>query len=68
AETSELQSLLVEFKELLKTHVRLEERHFFPFIEQTLNSDQLQEAQREIDAGHMVDCSSWPDPFWRPKV
>lgn len=68
AETSELRSLLVQFMELLKTHVRLEERYFFPFIERTLDSSQLQEAQREIDAGHIVDCSSWPDPFWKPRA
>jgi len=64
----ELHPLLDQFRKLLKEHVRLEERHFFPFIEQTLSREQLLQAEREIDAGHIIDCSSWPDPFWKPKT
>jgi len=67
AEAADLRPLLDQFRELLKIHVNLEERHFFPFIEQTLSEEQLLQAEREIDVGHIVDCSNWPDPFWKPR-
>ena len=67
AETPELRPLLDRFSVLLKVHVKLEEGAFFPFIEQTLSIEELQLAEREIDAGHIVNCSSWPDPFWKSR-
>ncbi|MCP5409602.1 MAG: hemerythrin domain-containing protein [Chromatiaceae bacterium] len=67
AETPELRPLLDRFSVLLKVHVKLEEGAFFPFIEQTLSIEELQLAEREIDAGHIVNCSNWPDPFWKSR-
>ena len=67
AETPELRPLLDRFSVLLKVHVKLEEGAFFPFIERTLSIEELQLAEREIDAGHIVNCSSWPDPFWKSR-
>ena len=68
AEEGDLRPLLERFMELLKRHVALEENRFFPFIEQSLSSEQLQQAGREIDAGPIVNCSNWPDPYWKPKI
>jgi len=67
SEESELRLLLKQFSALLKAHVLLEEQQFFPFIEQTLSTAQLIQAEREIDAGNIIDCSNWPDPYWKPK-
>jgi len=63
----ELRPLLEHFEELLKAHVLLEEKEFFPFIEEVLDDEQLLQAEREIDVGPVIDCSSWPDPYWKTK-
>jgi len=68
AEASELRPLLERFGALLIIHVMLEEHHFFPFIEQALSTEQLLQAEREIDPDQIVDCSNWPDPFWKSRI
>lgn len=67
ASESELRPLLERFMELLKLHVVQEEKQFFPFIEQVLDEEQLLQAEREIDVGPIIDCSSWPDPYWKTR-
>jgi hypothetical protein len=62
-----LQALLTEFHQLLERHVLYEEHQFFPYIERCLDERQLLLAQQEIRGAAIVDCSHWPDPYWKPR-
>ncbi|MCP5418775.1 MAG: hemerythrin domain-containing protein [Chromatiaceae bacterium] len=68
AADADLRSLLDQFRTLMEAHVQLEEMEFFPFILKTLSDEQLRQAELEIDSGAIVNCSNWPDPFWRPRL
>ncbi|MCB1759350.1 MAG: hypothetical protein KDI68_06150 [Gammaproteobacteria bacterium] len=61
-----LRQQLIEFHQLLERHVHYEEHHFFPYIERCLDEQQLLLAQQEIRGAQIVDCSHWPDPYWKP--
>jgi hemerythrin-like domain-containing protein len=55
---------LEQFLSLLKAHVNLEEKGFFPFIEQTLGPEGLERARVEIDRGHIPGDLDWAQRFW----
>ena len=63
AEESGLPALLGRFRDMLKAHVRLEENHFFPFVEQALSDRDLSAAMADIDAGHISACEDWGRSF-----
>jgi hemerythrin-like domain-containing protein len=56
--------LLEQFISLLKAHVNLEEKRFFPFIERTLGPEALEQAGAEIDRGHITGNLDWEQRFW----
>lgn len=60
---AELPALLRRFRDLLKAHVRLEENHFFPFVEQVLSADDLSRAMAEIEQRHISACEDWGRSF-----
>ncbi len=63
AEAEQLPELLGRFRDMLKAHVRLEENHFFPYVEQTLTAEELSQAQAEIDRDHISACEEWGRSF-----
>ncbi len=56
--------LLLAFVAMLRAHVNLEEKHFFPFVEQALDADALEQARQEIDRGHVPGELGWSPKFW----
>ena len=63
-DTGELKSLLEAFGALLKRHVKWEEQQFFPYCEQVLSQQDLEQICDELDQGHLSDEVAWKDPFW----
>ena len=52
--------LLAEF---LNNHIRFEERQLFPYVEQTLTPEQLNEIYKELPNDLQCD-TEWKDEFW----
>lgn len=49
----------------LDAHIRFEERHLFPYIEQTAAKEQLGDAGDIIDESHKnIKEPTWTDEFW----
>ena len=54
-----------EFASLLNQHIRFEERQLFPFIEQEINTKELQEVGNFLKQHHNPSCEVWPNQFWK---
>ena len=63
-ETGRLKDDLLSFSELLKNHIRFEERVLFPYIEEILSQDELQEIGKQLEQSHQPLCVSWGTNFW----
>ena len=50
---------------LVNDHIRFEERVLFPYLEQTLSQDQLNQIGKQLN-NHPEFCDSWSQDFWRP--
>lgn len=57
-------SLLLELAEKLEAHIRFEERELFPYIENTLPEQQLDEIGRLIGQVHHPYVETYPNVFW----
>jgi len=57
-------SLVTDFYHLLEKHIRFEERELFPFIEEHIQQDQLNELGRNIEQLKSKACSDYPVKFW----
>ena len=55
---------LTEFADNLEKHVRFEEREFFPHVEKTVSTDQLEEIAKQLNAPPQCD-TSWENEFWK---
>ncbi len=63
--TGDVASLMTRFADMLKQHVRLEQAQFFPYIENTLSTQQLESAQHELEERHVPGHLPWDLPFWK---
>ncbi len=57
--------LIHEFSEKLKSHIRFEEREFFPIIEKALTKQQILELGRKLHQLHKPVDLGWPVEFWK---
>ena len=56
--------LLLQFSEMLKKHIRFEERELFSYMQETFSEWELETiAQHEENPGRVIDAG-WPDVFW----
>jgi len=55
---------LEEFAELLEKHIRFEERHLFPHLQNTLTDETLVSLQKELEMQHATCEIPWEDEFW----
>ena len=54
---------LSEFAELLESHIRFEEREFFPYLEEKLDSRDIENlAALELEVA--PECEEWKNEFW----
>lgn len=53
-----------EFAQLLKAHIRFEERRAFPYLEQHLDDAALQRVGTRLHADHVDADLSWRVSFW----
>ncbi len=57
-------SLIADFYTLLEKHIRFEERELFPFIEEHIQPEQLQELGKHLQQLESKACSDYPVKFW----
>ena len=57
-------ALITEFHTLLEKHIRFEERDLFPFIQEHIQADQLNELGRNLQDLESKACSDYPVKFW----
>lgn len=57
---------LIILSDLINQHIRFEERELFPFMEQLLTPEQLDNVFAELEA-HPLTCEEWTDEFWVKK-
>jgi len=62
--SNQLKEHLFEFAELLKNHIRFEERVLFPYIEEILSKDELTQIGEQLKSSHQPLCVSWSYNFW----
>ena len=55
---------ILEFYTLLEKHIRFEERDLFPFIEEQIQPEQLNELGRNLQQLESKACSDYPVKFW----
>ena len=57
-------ALITNFYTLLEKHIRFEERELFPFIEEHIQPEQLNELGRNLQVLESKACSDYPVKFW----
>lgn len=60
------EALLLHLADTIGLHIRFEERELFPFAENTLDAEQLQEISRQLSQ-EKSPPSPWKEPFWTTK-
>ena len=55
---------ITEFYTLLEKHIRFEERDLFPFIEEQIQPEQLDELGRNLQPLESKACSDYPVKIW----
>ena len=55
---------LTEFAELLNDHIRFEERELFPYVEQSLTEDELEQIGINLEKTHQDLDKNWGPKFW----
>jgi len=58
-------SNIKEFADLLKRHIRFEERELFPFMEKELSDEKLAEIGKFLDAHYKPGDQNWEPRFWQ---
>jgi hemerythrin-like domain-containing protein len=56
---------ILQFSAAIVSHVKLEEKTLFPFIERVLSKQVLQEAQTQIEKMHSSNELNWSNEFWK---
>ena len=59
--------LLELFADLITKHIRFEERILFPYLEETLDENTLNEVGKKLDAIHHDAEEEYEDEFWKIK-
>ena len=59
-------SSLKLLSEFINNHIRFEERELFPYVEKTLNPEQLNEIHNDLPQDLHCD-TEWKDDFWARK-
>jgi hypothetical protein len=58
-----------EFSEMMDKHIRFEEKILFPYLEQKLNSEQLNKIGWQLEQTHAVKfVDNWHHEFWKKKT
>jgi hemerythrin-like domain-containing protein len=57
-------SLLTNFADKLDAHIRFEERELFPYMENVLSMQQLEQIGKEIAELHQPYIEKYSDEFW----
>jgi hemerythrin-like domain-containing protein len=65
APTKELRPLLAEFAGLLRHHVEMEEKEFYPLVENELTAEQLAAAGKDLQNYYRELDKSWTPEFWK---
>lgn len=60
----ETATTFTKLAELLESHIRYEEREFFPYLEQNLNTSQLEEIGAALDRIHKPFNEEFHTEFW----
>lgn len=60
--------MLLKIAELLDGHIRFEERELFPYMENVLSDEQLNEIGVAIDSNHIPFEDSFPHEFWKGHI
>ena len=58
-------TLLELFADLITKHIRFEERILFPYLEETLDDNTLNEVGKKLDAIHHDSEEEYEDEFWK---
>lgn len=64
SENPENQSLS-DFADLLEKHIRFEEREWFPHLENTLSTEDLNQVGKALDEIHSGEKDEYEDEFWK---
>ncbi len=56
----------IQLCDLINDHIRFEERQVFPFLEETLPTEELSNIFLELEQ-HPLSCEEWKDDFWVKK-
>lgn len=64
-ENSESINLFSDFADLLEQHIRFEERHWFPHLEEKLNSNTLDKIGKKLIYSHIEEHDDYADEFWK---
>ncbi|MEE9429623.1 MAG: hemerythrin domain-containing protein [Melioribacteraceae bacterium] len=63
-ESETIKENLLEFSELLTNHIRFEERELFPYIEDCLTDEELQQIGKKLEETHKPLDKNWGIRFW----
>jgi len=62
--STQLKDDLLAFSELLKNHIRFEERVLFPYLEEILSEDELHQIGNRLTQSHQPLSVNWGVNFW----
>ncbi|WP_185286663.1 hemerythrin domain-containing protein [Chryseobacterium indologenes] len=58
-------NLFSDFADLLDQHIRFEERHWFPHLEEKLSHETLSRIGKELSHIHTEETDTYDDEFWK---
>ncbi|WP_423146014.1 hemerythrin domain-containing protein [Rubrolithibacter danxiaensis] len=58
-------AVLIKVADMLDAHIRFEERELFPYIENLLSDEQLEEIGKNLDDNHQPFTDNFSNEFWR---
>lgn len=56
---------LIDFSEALRSHIRFEERMYFPHLEESLSEEKMNEIGAQLTKIHQKEEDNYPDQFWK---
>lgn len=57
--------LLEDFAGALRSHIRFEERTYFPHLEENLSDEKMKEIGKHLSEIHQKENDSYQDEFWK---
>lgn len=58
------EEMLLQLADLVEAHIRFEERTLFPYMENNIREQQLNEMGRRINDAHEPYVEDYPNAFW----